>query len=232
MLRLGTKYQVEFLKQAALVRLKKVFPTSLKDFRNLFTEWDDFFTAPSGPPPPGNTAVKLSPQDAIAAVKLSQMFDIPQILPAALYICAQLRPQALVHGYKDEEGNSWKLSPPELLRCLEGQAKLRGVMPQLTRFILIGNPSTNCPCKAECMQQLSTTRLQFLKPGIISRGNILLGPKWIENLDICKPCKDSFLAYYCTTRERIWNHFPNYFGLQWPQETPAAPLPPEPQAQA
>lgn len=58
---------------------------------------------------------------AIAIVNLARAFDLPELLPVALYYCCQLSDNILVHGVTHRNGTKDQLSPEDLVRCLGGR---------------------------------------------------------------------------------------------------------------
>ncbi|CAL1717273.1 unnamed protein product [Somion occarium] len=82
MLRLGMKYQIDLVSQEAIRRLRKFYPNYLEDFP---MEYVINGRRPSVPP-----SIELEPEDSISVVRMAIMFDLQDILVAALYACCQL----------------------------------------------------------------------------------------------------------------------------------------------
>ena len=225
MLRLGTKYQIDHLRESAILRLQEVFPTTLETFRNSYTDCNITASPPNGTLCL-NASIEITAKDSIAVINLARSFNLPHLLPAAFYICAQLQPTTLVNGVKDADGTLWKLSQSDLQRCLEGQENLRVAAFYQCRPILNSTPSAACLSRSSCLHLLQSCKANLLKTKYITRTNGLDGPQWIEMLSLCQNCHDEFLASHNAQRNTVWKALPSsrFFNLhiKWPPVNPVA----------
>lgn len=122
--RLGSKYQVDHVRGEVLSRLERCFPTKLES-------WTPNLRMATKYPP-----LTIEPQDSIAVVNLARTYDLPQLLPAALYMCCQLKPNQLVNGiYYAKTGHTEHLSKGDLTLILEGQVKLSTASVKVSLFV-------------------------------------------------------------------------------------------------
>ncbi|KAI0071962.1 hypothetical protein K474DRAFT_1651758, partial [Panus rudis PR-1116 ss-1] len=122
LLHLATKYQADSIRKEAIRRLIIWFPSNLKEFARSpairWTEELDEFDVQD---------LELSgvhKWDAIAAVNLARSMDVPEILPPAFYVCANLPIETLFKGHTDKNGRLHRLSVDDVKLCLSGKEKL------------------------------------------------------------------------------------------------------------
>ena len=124
MVRLGTKYQIDHIREDAIHCLSEYFPTQLDLFRNSSTELEGIdankFRRVGNARFLGGAIGEMTFQHAIVVLKLAQECHLPQFLPTAYYICAQLEVGTLLRQYVDVDGGQWKLSRDELEKVLIG----------------------------------------------------------------------------------------------------------------
>jgi len=104
--RVGHKYGNPTLLKYSLERLEKYYPTDL-------SKWDDRM----GQRPHEQT-------HAIVAVNLARLTNTRSLLTPALYACCQLDGKALLEGRARPDGIVDVLSPEDLVRCVDGKARL------------------------------------------------------------------------------------------------------------
>lgn len=208
MLRLGTKYQILCLREDAIRRLEEVFPARLQDFRN-----DHTVSYGLGGKFDAN-GIELRGDDILAVINCARMCDVPHILPPAFYICAQLEPDNLVDGLKDEDGNLWKLSSTDLKKCLAGQLALRQASMSLARCAFVASPSSGCLHRAQCTRILQGVR-DFKLIHVTADTKGLQGSRWLtDKLSSCIPCQTCFVAEYDAKRKVTWENLASYFQLE------------------
>lgn len=112
LLRLGRKYQVPFIADEAIRRLKLVCPGHpSSDYLDGEDDMIDDYAQGEG-------------AMAITIVNLARAFDLPELLPVALYRCCQVQTDTLIHGVALEDGTRERLSPEDLVCCLDGKEKI------------------------------------------------------------------------------------------------------------
>lgn len=217
MLRLGTKYLIDHLRQDAIRRLKQRFPPRLADFRNLYASNEDSFTSKH---PLGNEAIELGDiQTAIAVVCLGRSMDVPSILPPAFYLCAQL--VYPIDGYTDKNGTHWELARDDLRVCLHGELKLRKACVSQTKFALCATCSPNCKEQVECVSKMKDSAPKFWS-GLHKEAEALAEADWITEIGLCSICEAHFVSLHMAHREKVWRDLAKHFQLtaviEWPIE--------------
>lgn len=84
MLKLGTKYEIQFLRSDAIKRLEEYFPTQLENFRN---KWAN--SGPDSEEALSGHSIDIELAHAIPVIQLARTYNVPHILPPAFYLCAQ-----------------------------------------------------------------------------------------------------------------------------------------------
>ncbi|KAI0789928.1 hypothetical protein C8Q75DRAFT_717484 [Abortiporus biennis] len=214
MLRLGSKYQIDHIREEAIYRLQLCFPTSLSDF-----ESEVGLHTNSEQPPISD----LSRQDAICVVNLSRSFNLKSILPSAFYTCCQLDNKLLVYGVKYSDGTTEKLSQSDLLVCLNGRAKLLEDNTTITAFFCNPEQSPQCQYNSVCTRHMKLQLLQEVQQADIFANYDPLEPiqSWLstkaQELRICAACMQLLNARYDSGRQRVWDNLGEYFGVEpWP----------------
>lgn len=217
MLRLGSKYQIAFLRQDAIRRLERSFPSSLALFSNRFT-----INRPrSGRLDAYEVKDVDIPGDAscIAVVRLARTYNLPHLLPPALFMCAQLEPSKLVGGWVDSNDVSWTLSQEDLARCLKGEKALINYSLRQQQFVIEAKPSPICTQGPACASNLASEAQSWLGTGIApSDTNCLSEDTWIEDFGCCSSCERYFKRLHNYSRETAWNNLARVFDLEmaWP----------------
>ena len=105
MLRIGTKYDVDLVRDEAVRRLRQCFPEDLDRYVTPHTS-----SKASESKSWSNTrycfeaSTSLSHEDCIGVINLARSFDLDDLLPAALYACAQLPKERIIEGYTNDRG--------------------------------------------------------------------------------------------------------------------------------
>ncbi|KAH9925129.1 uncharacterized protein B0H18DRAFT_877418 [Fomitopsis serialis] len=103
--RMGHKYGNPTLLKYSLERLERYYPADP-------SKWDRLGQDPYGDP------------HAIVAVILARLANTQSVLTPALYACCQLDGKTLVEGRVRLDGIVDMLSPEDLVRCIDGKARL------------------------------------------------------------------------------------------------------------
>ena len=210
MLRLGQKYSIGMLRDEAVSRLETYFPVKYDDFINYCTDMEPDY----GPEDSFyQDTIRLKPQDAIAVIILARSHDLPQLLPTAFYIAAQLENKLLTHGFRDEDGMHWKLSPDDLLKTLDGRTALH----ELDLEFFSAEPVSDCKCPDDCSHAFDEYRKNesgrlgtFITP--------FFHPVVLGDVEVCEKCKDYFEEAHEKKCKDIWAKLPTLFhleGLEW-----------------
>ncbi|KAJ3513920.1 hypothetical protein NLJ89_g2689 [Agrocybe chaxingu] len=206
-LSMGKKYEITYLRDRALKRLRRCFPVTLK-------EWDDSFGDANGP------SISFEPMvDTIESViSLAHMHDISSILPGAyLFYLSQASPEEILRGDKKV------LSQDTREQCILGRD---GLIRRIQLFVnMWGNgnkfmPPASCTNAGQC----SFAKADVLEMLIISLWLRDERTMWDLSPDIpppasmivsalCDSCSASIKTHYNKARERIWAELPKYFAL-------------------
>lgn len=143
--------------------------------------------------------IDMNTTDAITAINLARIYNIPSILPATFYVCSRLPPKTLVEGVADAHGNLSLLSPTDLVRCLNGQHELDreyALAIQDLRLVIAGD---SCEDSDECseVQKTHHETAMYLAMGCCFAGAGSLD----ADLDgaLCDTCTEA--------RRESWNRF-------------------------
>jgi len=204
-LSLGSKYQIEFLRQEAVSRLEKYFPSQLANYPS-------FFSAGIG-------GIDIRPDDAIAVVDIARTYGLPCLLPTAFYTCCQLHTDTLVDGTTDVNGKVWSLCREDLKKCLNTLPELRD-MVRLSLYPLFctGDEYDFCDsCKRLCEELaahlIDPNKIQWpdcnpLLPFKV-RLAVFQDVTIFEKNDICADCWKATEVYYDFGRIYTWASLPS-----------------------
>ncbi|KAH9932298.1 uncharacterized protein B0H18DRAFT_987469 [Fomitopsis serialis] len=221
LLRLAHKYQITYLREEALARIKTVYVDDSLDF---MTE-----ECPSHP------LLTYEEEDAFDVVQLAHLTDTPSLLPAALYLCCETEPfwepTNIIKSFlskRDEEPYNL-LSQEDVFRCLAARPQL--VEARLAVFSYIFSDAGGMQCRAS---GLCRGALAFIKNRFFEAQSEV--PEWPVRIDCLYPRADDVMSDTCYSgqysfcsscqtyfkgrdkdiRERIWSDLPSYFGLDIP----------------
>lgn len=206
MLRLGTKYQMEHLRQSAIQRLRRYFPEDLTSFDEVQEERNDDLDF-------SETYIEhMRNIDVIEVINLGRSHDIPDILPTAFYWAAQLDVDTLVHGYINAAGTSVCLSSSDLATCLKGKEHLRLESGKSEKFYITSSPSSQCENPYACegaMRSRGRTRFDDM----LNDCTALYGPSLINDMGICDSCESYYIERHEENRRLVWDELGDYFLL-------------------
>ena len=206
-IRLAHKYHIADLLSQALSVLHDSFPTT-------FNKWDDF------------SRIHLVDVDdgPVAVVNLARLTDTPSLLPAALYECCSLG-EALVDGWKREDGTVEHLSPSDLKRCIRARDELAREAFALASIIFDPDPSDDCTTPGICATSLRNRLARIMRNGSAAGPTVLewwgffirLGAQLqLNDEGYCSACEGELMARARTERERVWNRLPEIFDVEVP----------------
>ncbi|KAH8101956.1 hypothetical protein BXZ70DRAFT_1007185 [Cristinia sonorae] len=202
MLQLGMKYQIDDIKQEAIECLSYRFPSRLGYFADL--------------------AKGVSYKHIIPIVALAWKFELYDILPVAFYWCSQMSVDELIHGWVDEHGTQWRLSPEDQARCLKGLSTLRLQCIKEWAFLLHGKPTERCADREGCESRIAKFGVKYLD-GTFPHTETPLTHWWSMSLprdcQLCRSCMDEVQRQFNKGRIEAWNALPTTFGIsnlvQW-----------------
>ncbi|KAK7690434.1 hypothetical protein QCA50_005532 [Cerrena zonata] len=122
LLRLGQKYEIPELKEAATSLLKSCFPERLADFKYDTKLQDDppYYRYIIFDPP----LIRMRLEDLPGVINLARAYGLPSLLPSAFYLCSLLEVKHLMNGTRDHDGNKIFLPKKDIIRCVNGRATL------------------------------------------------------------------------------------------------------------
>jgi hypothetical protein len=198
-LRLATKYDVQYLRRRALQHLAVTFPTTLEAWH----QRDKTRTIP----PVDNTP--------FAALQLSREFDLPWIIPSIMY-CISSHP--LIKSIEGAEfcGRKLSLSPHDQRVALLGREKL--LMLQNRYSVRLSVPPTEgFEEKCEGGGKCASTRQKI--PEIITGWTVACYLDFYREHEhliehgFCKTCHPAFIRRQQLLGEEMWSALPFIFGL-------------------
>ncbi|KAL6298870.1 hypothetical protein BKA93DRAFT_743330 [Sparassis latifolia] len=217
--RLAHKYQITDLLEQGMARLQAAFSDKLCDF-------DAYFSAQKGAD--GKCSVATQWTDAIAVVDLAYATDTLTMLPAALYVCAQLDPYSICHGVVRADGTIASLAQQYQKLCLSGKNALRA--RHLCKSAQLWEKmESSCilDCKAHALSRI-------LKASVVdclqSECNDALSDCHIAQYTlsedvICSRCLKSVKGMIAKYQDALWKELPRYFNLgTWDQLRKSSPV--------
>ena len=208
-LRIGTKYQIEHLRQNAVQCLEACIPT------NEYLSFVEAIYKLNNDSPLVIHDVTFF--HAIIIINLAPQCDVIQFLPGAFYWCASsLTPAELIAGYEDDDGNQWDLSKQDLSRCLEGQQHLCTALFDRQKTLLKAQLASTCERRENCLSEMHEAREKNRRTPIPEFPDPLNRPSWFDYL--CPPCKLHFSGLFEQKASEIWPQLAHFFELdvEWP----------------
>ncbi|KAL0572671.1 hypothetical protein V5O48_009295 [Marasmius crinis-equi] len=197
-LRLSTKYQVERLRQRAHTLLSNLYPMSLArwDARDSITNLESFEARP------------------FAVYLLAKETDLPTILPAALYLCADSQDiNYILEGLKSHDGIHIELPWPEKKACIRAREALSLALRTRMFAFLTGHISfPGCRSVSTC----NGARLKWLQGVEASLGSGVFSVSfpWEQlQISICEYCFTTSQNHHDVERGKLWDELPEMFGL-------------------
>jgi hypothetical protein len=197
-LRLSRKYQIDYLRDDSVSRLKNMFPSTLDAAVRRYD----------------GTGVKVSPDHIIDTINLAKETGIRSILPFAFFSMMCLNTEVILKGVRRSDGTVAVLSRTDQEIVLLAKDPFRLAQEHDPFRWLDGAkaPSRDCSTpyvcakvKDECMIYL--WRSPFPAP-ILPRWETLT---WTKRL--CVSCRVIGEKCYEEGRQLIWNKLPSFFGL-------------------
>ncbi|KAJ3808681.1 hypothetical protein EV368DRAFT_84280 [Lentinula lateritia] len=195
-LRLSSKYDVQFLRRRALLHVQTTYPSTLR-------AWKRRDTHRSIPP------IDNSP---FAILPLVREFELDWALPAVLYCLCSYNVSQIIDGVTFRTRHL-TLNEDDKRKVLVGRAELVHLQTNLSFRCLRSTPHTDCSSPADCVEQLRKW-LNHASSWNIADPLDYLDENWdaLEG-DLCLACfTQSKLDTEATQRE-IWAKLPLIFEL-------------------
>lgn len=199
-LRLSTKYDVQYLRRRALQHLSVTFPTTLEAWH----QRDQTRTIP----PVDNTP--------FAALQVAREFDLPWIIPSIMY-CISSHPLIKSIEGADWAGQKLRLCPDDLRTALLGREKL--LMLQNRYSVSLAVPPEGVEGATTCCGDPKCIHTRQKIPEIVTGWTVACYLDFYREHDVlidnglCKTCHISFVRRQQMLSEEMWSALPFIFSL-------------------
>ncbi|KAF5365214.1 hypothetical protein D9758_005446 [Tetrapyrgos nigripes] len=198
-LRLSTKYQVDFLRQRAFKQLSAIYPTTL-------SEWDKRESV--------SAAIETFEARPFAVFLLARETNTLTLLPTALYLCADSQEiDYILDGLNSFDGAHIELEWPDKRACLRARESLALDLRSRVFAFLTGQlPLPGCRNTTVC----NNMRLRWLQSVESSLGSGIFSVQfpWGQfRSGVCEYCYAASQAHYKSERTKLWDELPGKFGL-------------------
>ena len=217
LLRLGTKYQIEDLRDEALHYLQQILPGEI-------AQWDQVEK---------DSEVERRPADIISMVNLTSELNIGSLHLRALYLCCQLPAHLIVHGVEHPRGRV-QLSPEHVVLCFDGRARLtswkQSMMEDVTWFWDQGfceNEDRECKALQKFLVRRRHSTMWTLDAHPLQPLEV-----WLKDINpgeaygsrLCPRCKDRQTKFIQMHRRRVLARLKECFGTASTDRDPASPI--------
>jgi hypothetical protein len=204
---------VEDLREEAIEQLHHRYPKKI-------SEWDETCRTDDDSETSNTVLVSYSVDDDLAIANVARTMDLPDIHLAALYGCCLLPFDVLVNGRTLEDGTSERLSPSDLISCLQGKENLFFAARAHIRWHLFAPETAPAACRTpEPCAEKTSLMLKRYRTADPSRPNRMYDPlrpeddeieRQCADLGICHDCIKFYLARHATMRQEIRSNLDKY----------------------
>ncbi|KAF7293785.1 Glutamine amidotransferase type-1 domain-containing protein [Mycena chlorophos] len=199
-LRLSTKYNVDFLRRRALAHISSLYPTTLQD-------WEQR----------KDTAIEVFNARPFAVFQLAKETGHQALLPACMYLCADtVDINDILDGLPGIDGRHIELDWPDKRACIRGrQNLLLALRADVFGFLTGSLKIPNCASPPRC----DGAKLRWLQSLEASLGNGCPGIfsikfPWAQfRKAICDTCYVTSFNDSQHHRQAIWDTLPSYFDM-------------------
>ncbi|KAF7297451.1 Glutamine amidotransferase type-1 domain-containing protein [Mycena indigotica] len=199
-LRLSTKYNVDFLRRRALAHISSLYPTTLQD-------WEQR----------RDNAIEVFNARPFAVFQLAKETGHEALLPACMYLCADtVDINDILDGLKSIDGKHIELDWLDKRACIRGrQNLLLALRAEVFGFLTGTLKIPNCTNTARC----DSAKLRWLQSLEASLGNGCPGIFSIKfpwssfRKAICEVCYTASYQDSMHHRQTIWDNLPSYFDM-------------------
>ena len=208
---LATKYDIQYIADEAIARLKICFPTTLKRFEESTCFRNSILKGP----------LYLQPTDSIAVVSLARTFNLPFLLPTAFYQCCQLPASAVLNGINYGR-EIVRLSQHDLQLYVDGRAALIS-----HNYSRLSHLTGTAHCEDNCEPPLRTIASHALRDKkITGAASFDSVDAWLnqyqdeeEKQDLCVACKRAMERRLREDKHAMWKGLGALFDVKpWPLE--------------
>lgn len=185
---LGTKYQVDELRDEAIHQLNARYPRKIGD-------WD--YTCRTDSDTSSTVVVSYPIEEDLVIANVARAMDLPDIHLAALYGCCSLPFDVLVRGRTLEDGTVEQLCQDDLFRCLQGKENLLVVARSELRMNLFELDTITETCRQPnvCAEKIARLRAKYRTAE--ERPRRLYDPLRPDDEEIERHCTDEGLCHEC-----------------------------------
>ncbi|KAJ7213122.1 hypothetical protein GGX14DRAFT_620272 [Mycena pura] len=198
-LRLSTKYNVEFLRRRTLAHIASLYPTTLQ-------EWDQRL----------DNAMEVFNARPFAVFLLAKETGHHALLPACMYLCADtVDINDILDGLASIDGKHIELEWVDKRACIRGRQNLLLALRSEVFAFLTNLKIPNCSSPQRC----DSAKLHWLQSLEASLGNGCPGIfsikfPWISfRKAVCETCYSASYNNSNKQRQRIWDKLPSYFDM-------------------
>ncbi|KAL6298850.1 hypothetical protein BKA93DRAFT_33789 [Sparassis latifolia] len=206
--RMAHKYKLDELLQDGIGLVKTIFTNDSEHWTTLRRGEGFLIRSPS---------LSMRMSDAVTAVNVIRLINIPSMLPTALYLCCFLSPIELLRGCACPDGSTVRLSSEDVEKCLTATPSLCCGNDRMY-LSLVSRASPRCTSFSVCIAGLR----RWLTSNI--ENDVDAYPSVLESLDraidvvafndtICEDCVKFVKSRDLERRQKWWNRLPTLFGL-------------------
>ncbi|KAH8093930.1 hypothetical protein BXZ70DRAFT_372820 [Cristinia sonorae] len=218
MIRLGSKYHIEYLRADAIKRLKELFPPTLDAFVNWWIDGKSRGLTDARYPFPSK-AILMAHRDCIEMLNIAQTHQLDAMLPPIFYMVSLLENEVIIGNdtdYGSEETQSRTLSRETLVKIFNGHHRLRRQGVEQEELILRALPGPSCKTYDLCARASKDSDMRILHLASLYRmTNVLSAP---TTVNVCDKCAKHYMAEWKDQRLKAWKDLAHTFELktEWP----------------
>lgn len=204
-IRLGHKYQIDYVVQQALDYLRRYYPSDFDALEQI-----------DGAPAP-----KFTFTHAIGVVNLARLTGTHSLLPTALALCCSLKAHQLVEGFRRADGTHEVLSSSDLALCFQVNRALIREHVALVFHVFTPERAPGCTGGGKRCLEGMRTLLSEHGERVHSFTTPLPYAKWdyvkdIHRTSVCPSCLLLLKKRELDRRRDIWNRLPALCGVGVP----------------
>ncbi|TCD63693.1 hypothetical protein EIP91_005098 [Steccherinum ochraceum] len=212
-LRLGTKYQLDRLRDETIRMLKARYPSTLQAYDALLERSRQYAIKEA------NHRNWVQEDGDIIALNLARKFGLHTILPAAFLACSQLRIEALIldpSSSSPDDEDLRILSTADLRICLSGREQLFQFQSNRYNFVFVPTISDDCESPGDCKASLKVVRDVILFEESLAaqlEGPFLEEFRWMDTDRFCGACIEFYTDIDDRARGKQWRRLRSVFKL-------------------
>lgn len=192
---LAHKYQITDIQEQALSCIKSYY--SILSFDRWEESDESLFE------------VDLDKNEAIGAVKVSYLLEVPCMFPLAFYGCA-IAGDKLVNGWVREDGSVEHLDQNDLKRCIRAYGSFSRATVSMLDCIFSPTLASGCASPGDCSSCMRTSYLWTMDQDLAVR---VLHHWDFTDWGFCDKCQALLVKRDKEERRKIWVNLPSYFDL-------------------